>query len=375
MTFFSTSIFAQIKYKVVDIETKNILNNVAIVTTDELVYYTNEDGEVLIPKNITNFTVISPLYEKQTINNSGEKGNVIELQPKVKEIAEVVITKKLSLYKIAQSVIENYDNIYYNTPAIYNANLMQKTYYDNKLNHLFIADTDIWEKNGSYKLGISGAMANPKNFVQLSFNKIKYFKTKITDGSFDNDMQPRTFNRLLFFNFNLAFVFKYTDENTYTSTYENIADDELLIKFKSGFLKKQQASIEGELIYNTKTKAITYIKWTANQDVTRKTKTNSEIHSSQFTSEFRVFLYQGKYIPSLLNYSAEGYITKENDIKKHNYLAKGIVQYGKLTPATDSGLKNSIDITKPLSDNISNKVVNSSNILLSKEEQEFINEQ
>ena len=70
---------------------------------------------------------------------------------------------------------------------------------------------------------------------KISFDKIKYFRTKMVDKSLGNDVQFRTFNRLLFFNFNLAFAFKYTNENSYTSTYEKISNDELS---QRGFQRK-----------------------------------------------------------------------------------------------------------------------------------------
>lgn len=371
--FCITNIYAQKKYKTIDSETKEVISNVTITTNDRQIYYTNTDGEVLIPEHVTTFTVTSALYESYLVN-SNQKETIIELNPKVKEIAEVIISKKYSLYQITQSVMENYDKLYYSEPVIYNAKLMQKTYFDNKINHLFIADIDLWEKDGSYKLGLSGAMANPKKFLQISFDKIKYFRTKMVDKSLGNDVQFRTFNRLLFFNFNLAFAFKYTNENSYTSTYEKISNDELLIKFKSGYLEKQKAAITGELIYNTQTKAITYLKWTADQNLEGNTKSSSKVHSSQFSSEFQLSRYQDKYIPNVLQYASGGYITDEKNIKMHTYSAEGSVQFGKLTPSTDKGLDNALDLTKPLTSNIQSNVSNLSEVLLSKEEQKFIDE-
>jgi hypothetical protein len=67
--------------------------------------------------------------------------------------------------------------------------------------NLLIANIDIWALANAYNFK---AQDNVDSFVQIGFNNIKYFKTKVSsnDYPFNTDIQitPKNFIQKLFFN-------------------------------------------------------------------------------------------------------------------------------------------------------------------------------
>ena len=114
------------KTTIVDSETGLTIPNARIILTDQI-YYSNDDGSILLPKDAKNFEVSISGYE--TLNTS-EISDILKLKPLYKDIDEIKIVS-IDIKKIFKEVSKNYSDKYYDKPAIYDITFWQKS-FENK---------------------------------------------------------------------------------------------------------------------------------------------------------------------------------------------------------------------------------------------------
>lgn len=357
---------------VLDAEDSSPVSNAKIVT-DNGVFYTNEDGKVLIPPQNKNIEVSAQSYE---IKNIDGNSLIISLKPVYRNIEEVAITN-IDIKKIFQSTIDNYQKIYYTDPSLYTGTIKQKSFIDNKLIHLLVADINIWLRYNFFNFGKSN---DPDSFFQIGLNNIKYYKTKKMDDDFVfqsvPNLIPKDFIRTSFMNYHLTGILNSMKDLKIKTKllYENSGIES--IYFESEENTEAGVKFTGILTYNRNDNAIVNLKTNIDQKNTSSEKTdkNGNKYTSQTTKAevfYDFYKKNNKYIPSFVTANGSGYLLQNGE--KTPFSAYQEIKLEKFQEGNRRGLKNKIDLAKTFIENVPDKSINETQTLLSKEEQEFIN--
>ncbi len=372
IVFLSTNLMiSQNTYKVIDSQTKEPLTNIEFIARNQI-YFTNEDGEAKIPIEIKDsLTIRYPMFRSQTIANNG-KNRIIELVP-VEKLLDEVVVNPYPAKRIFEEILKNYSSIYYDKPSEYDCTLKQKGILDNKINNLLIANVKVWTLFNGYNFR-KGAKAN--SFFQMSLNSVNYFRTQRSDIQ----VIPSDLIRLLFLNSEIRGILDAAKEVGIPSQSSTINDGNVLITFETERITNEHEDIAfiGKIIYNTKDKAITYIQVIAEQYNTyRETVINNQKYIRYTTNSevsYSFIKKDGKYIPSLVELKGRGYDLNVSSREKTPFSGIQTLYFSKFSKGKSGGLKNRMDLSKKLTDNIPDKEINTSDILLSKEEKEFVKE-
>lgn len=357
---------------VLDAEDSSPVSNAKIVT-DNGVFYTNEDGKVLIPPQNKNIEVSAQSYE---IKNIDGNSLIISLKPVYRNIEEVAITN-IDIKKIFQSTIDNYQKIYYTDPSLYTGTIKQKSFIDNKLIHLLVADINIWLRYNFFNFGKSN---DPDSFFQIGLNNIKYYKTKKMDDDFVfqsvPNLIPKDFIRTSFMNYHLTGILNSMKDLKIKTKllYENSGIEN--IYFESEENTEAGVKFTGILTYNRNDNAIVNLKTNIDQKNTSSEKTdkNGNKYTSQTTKAevfYDFYKKNNKYIPSFVTANGSGYLLQNGE--KTPFSAYQEIKLEKFQEGNRRGLKNKINLAKTFIENVPDKSINETQTLLSKEEQEFIN--
>jgi len=343
----------------------------AKILTETRVYYTNEDGKVLIPENIKEIEISAPLYENKKTGISAQ----IFLKPLFKEIEEVTITN-IDLKKLFQDLIDNYKTVYYSSPSLYSGTIKQKSFVDGKISHLLVADVNIWTKFNFFNFSAS---KDADSFFNIGLNNIRYYKTIKLDEKYPfqsvPNLQPEDFVGTFFMNrqiVGMLNVFKDTKIKT-SLLYENAGIQKL--RFETEKNEKLGVKFAGFITYNKNDRAIVNMQVDIDQNnvETEKKAKNGELYNSNTTKAnvfFDFYKRNNKYLPSLITVTGEGYCEFKN--RKIPFAAYQEIKLENFVEGNKRGLKEKIDLSKPFVENIPDKKINETSTLLSKEEQNFI---
>ena len=240
--FCSAVVFSQKmkQTKIVDSETGTAIPNVRIILADQI-YYSNDDGFISLPENAKNFDVSISGY--QSMKNLAFQ-SIIHLKPLYKDIDEVKIVS-IDVKKILNEVYKNYNKIYYDKPAIYDITYSQKSFENNQMKLLMVADGKFWTRDGNYNA--KEAFNNKfDNFVQMQIDDLRYLKTE--KGDFDIKMKNQKGNHEFvgnfFFDYELYRIISLSNrKKSITSAriiYEDQTEQEISYKIK----------MEADLIYS-----------------------------------------------------------------------------------------------------------------------------
>lgn len=357
---------------VVDAEDSKPVSNAKIVT-DNGVFYTNEDGKVLISPQIKNIEVSAQSYE---IKNIDGNSSIIPLKPVYKDIEEVAIIN-IDIKKLFQNTIDNYQKIYYTDPSLYTGTIKQKSFINNKLIHLLVADINIWSRYNFFNFKEND---DPDSFFQIGLNNIKYHKSKKLDDDFIfqsvPNLVPKDFVGTSFMNYHIVgFLNSMKDLKVKTKLlYENSGIQK--IHFESEENTEFGVKFSGILTYNKNDNAIINLKTNIDQKNTSSEKTdkNGNKYTSQTTNAevfYDFYKKNNKYIPALVTANGTGYLLQNGE--KTPFSAYQEIKLEKFQEGNKRGLKNKIDLAKTFIENVPDKSINETQTLLSKEEQDFIN--
>ncbi|HIC8755854.1 hypothetical protein CMU59_16845 [Elizabethkingia anophelis] len=360
-------------FSVLDTESGLPISNAKIITSTNDVHYTNDDGKVFLPSDVKSLNVSAPTYEEQNINFST---STVKLKPVYKDIDEVQITN-IDIKQLLENTLTNYLKLYYSKPSLYYGEIKQKAYLGGQINNLLVADINIWSLANVYNFKEKD---NIDSFAQLGLNNIKYYKTRkrTADYPFNNDAQiiPRDFVLKLFFNGELVGVLNElrNDRIKVKLAYENTDIKIFLFEANNETTK---VVYKGKLVYSKKDMLITYFDINAEgyKNMLRNRNKNEENYDVVNTSSYMSYDFyknSNRYIPASIKSKGKGYI-----LYKGQNVPFEVVQYITLQKFQESGrkgLKNKIDLTKNLTDNIPDKEIKETETLLSEEEQRFINE-
>ena len=369
---FSIITFSQKKISLVDFETKKPIPQARVVYNNEI-SYTNDDGLVTIPNDITSIQISSPEYGDNKYNVKDK----IELKLLYKEIEEVVI-RPIDAKKIIASVLREYDKNYETKTSIFNGTLKSKSDVDNELNRILVMDLDLWTLNNKFDY-----RKDIDEFMQINLRNKKFDKNRKDDKSYIFNVKNSTdeskyiksflqrfflYNQLLILDFHTK-GFKIKGK----IIYEN--NDVLTIDFKSDEIPNDVSIFEGTMQYNQKENTIIYLKCKQLQKNTLSKYTNyldQEIttETSTFTVTYDMYKKGKKYIPAKIIMESDANFTigdktyagtnyREFIYRTHNFADK-------------KGLSNKIDLSKSITDAITDNTVKETKTLLSSEEQKFI---
>ncbi|KUY17055.1 Uncharacterised protein [Elizabethkingia miricola] len=368
--------FAQQKeIKVVDAQTGEAIAKARLTLADKILY-TNDDGKVLLPDNISGVEVFAASYQKENIRSYIP---IVKLKPLYKDIEGVNIVN-IDVKKIFEEVNKNYSRLYYNKPSVYDILYKQKNISDHKINLLLVADAKFWTDANiyNYKYAFRG---DHDQFVQIGLNNIRYFQKKEENKNyFQGSSLDRSTDMIgdLFFNYELKRLIRFSNVKGTKCTGQilNERDNEQNISFKvnmpSGF------KLNGFIVYNKLDKVISHFEMNYDQSAfgTIKIKNSENVeydfHSGNGVIIFDFYKKDNKYIPTQANTYGDYYVIFNG--QKHEGAFHREITFQSFKEADNKGLTNRIDFKKKIWENIPDNEKKDSDILLSEEERRFIDE-
>lgn len=371
--FISSFSLAQ-QLRVVDAESGNAISNARVIV-EEKVVYSNDDGYAIVGKDVANIVISAIGYQSE---NMKVYQDIVRLKPTIKDIQEVKIVK-IDVKPIFEEVLRNYSRIYYPKPSLYEVDFKQKSFDNEKLNFLVISNGKIWTKSNFFNF--KDAIRNRENeIMQFQFDGVKFLRNIKSDSIFSGKTAETSNEKLgnFFMNFELIRVIRIMRDNQtkYSGTLLSEDQDEQLISFKTN--SNEGVKLDGEMRFNKKDRAITYLAVTHLQEeypnVKRKT-TDGEDYDFKLgdvTITFEFYKKDRYYIPSFNKIEGSGFTIfykNETHVKK---FSREII-YKTFSASTKNGLDSSNDFDGSYWDGLPIKDNKETTVLLSKEEQEFIN--
>ncbi|MEG2077579.1 hypothetical protein SAMN05421796_103218 [Chryseobacterium piscicola] len=372
LILFSVSIQAQ-KLQVLDAENGKPLFNARIIIQDQILY-TNDDGFAPVESTAANIEVSAVGYNK--VNLALYK-STIKLKPSVRELDEVKI-RSVDLKSLFEDLHQNYNKRYYDKPSVYDITYKSKSFNNDQLFFMVITEAKLWTKSNSYNYK-DGIRKKYDDILQIQLNNVKYKKEAKSDALFN--AKTNDFNHAdmgdYFFSFEVSRILGNMKLKESKSSGKILAEDgdEQLIKVK---VKSENGIIiEGEFKYNKADKAITFFSMNYQQAGYKPyNRTNTDGKEFQYqlgdvlvTYEF--YKKNGTYLPSMKRKEGSKFYVIYEDKKDERKAVTEII-YNTFRESTKKGLENRVDFSKSIWENILVKDDKENTILLSKEEQEFV---
>jgi hypothetical protein len=372
LILFSVSIQAQ-KLQVLDAENGKPLFNARIIIQDQILY-TNDDGFATVESTAANIEVSAVGYNK--VNLALYK-STIKLKPSVRELDEVKI-RSVDLKSLFEDLHQNYNKRYYDKPSVYDITYKSKSFNNDQLFFMVITEAKLWTKSNSYNYK-DGIRKKYDDILQIQLNNVKYKKEAKSDALFN--AKTNDFNHAdmgdYFFSFEVSRILGNMKLKESKSSGKILAEDgdEQLIKVK---VKSENGIIiEGEFKYNKADKAITFYSMNYQQAGYKPyNRTNTDGKEFQYqlgdvlvTYEF--YKKNGTYLPSMKRKEGSKFYVIYEDKKDERKAVTEII-YNTFRESTKKGLENRVDFSKSIWENILVKDDKENTILLSKEEQEFV---
>ncbi|PRB00599.1 hypothetical protein CQ046_18310 [Chryseobacterium sp. MYb7] len=362
--------FSAQKLKVIDAENGKPVSNARVLLQNQIVY-TNEDGFAPVEQNAVNFEISASGFQKAKVQ---EFRSVVKLKRVYKSIDEVKLAK-VDIRKLFEDVNNNYKKRYYSDPSLYDVVYKEKKSDNNKLYFLVIAETKLWSRTNYYNHNRS----YDKN-LQMQLNNVKTFKNIKSDSIFTAGIKDFSDEYMgnYFFNFELKRVVSHLKEegSKYTGWMIFEEGNEQLVTFtiKSGL----GIEMEGEFKFNKVDKVITYFEIHYLQDqypMMKRKNAEGEEYDYQLGNAILVFDFyknDGVYVPAMSRLEGNRYIAYYKGIRHERRSSRELI-YNTFKKSDEKGLNPKMDFSKNIWDNIQVKEDKNNTILLSEEEQAFIN--
>ncbi|KQS92254.1 hypothetical protein [Chryseobacterium sp. Leaf394] len=358
--------------KVLDAENGKPISSARIIMKDQIVY-TNDDGLASLNPEEKDYEISAFGYKKEKFKNFS---SIIRLKRHYNEIKEVKIIP-VDFKSIFKDVLKNYEKRYYSKPSLYDVVIKQKNFDNNKLHLMVVSEAKLWSKNNAHDLS-ERMYINSE--LQMQLNKIKYLKKNVSDSIFlgnTNDfMHP--FTNDIFLNSELSRVLTHLDKKKakFSAKILNDEDGERTISFK---IKSFAGNIiEGKFRYDTAKKVITYyqsVYLMENLPLKQKISKDRVIFMQKYglaVITYDFYSRNGVYIPSFARYEIDDY-KMYHQSREHTKRAIREIVFSRFEESDKKGLNPKVDFRKNIWENVEVKSDTESNVLLSEEEQDFIN--
>ncbi|WP_175620417.1 hypothetical protein [Chryseobacterium schmidteae] len=369
-----SAFFSAQKLQVVDAENGKPIANARIILSNQLLY-TNEDGFAPVDENSKNFEVSASGFKKENFKNFS---SVIKLEPVFKNIEEVKITS-IDIKKFFTDIFKNYQKTYYDEPSVYDVVIKQKFFDNKKLHFMAISEAKLWSKTNWYNFK-DGYNKRYDDIIQLQLNNVKYFKKNSADSVFYAKTNEVNHDYIgsYFFNHevNRILQFMRTDKVKFSGTLVGEEDDDQLINFK--ITTSYGVKLEGSLTYHKVDKAITSYQVTYNQeDLVAEKKISTDGREYTVKGGIAIYTYEfykkdGVYVPAVSRVENDKFTYFYKD-ETHVKKSMREIVYNTFAKSDNKGLDPKVDFGKSIWLNVPVKDDKESTVLLSEEEQEFIN--
>ncbi len=366
--------FAQQKVQILDSETSKPIPNARIISNQN-VYYSNDDGYILLPENSDKQEISAIGYLSETVKNHK---STISLKPKYQNIDEVKIVS-IDIKKLLKDVFDNYSKIYYDQSQLYDITIKQRAFENNQMKLLMIADGKFWSKDGTYhpKDAITDKF---DKFVQLQIDDLRYLKFEAYENKIKAKKQNISKDNIgdLFLNYELFRTLRFAKSKN-AKTSGKLLDDNGTEQDISFLIKLDSTHIyKGRILYHKIDKAITHFDLRFNQSATKPFALKDEDgveYMGQLGDGILTFDYYkngDKYVPAKIGFAVENMKTIVGDKIYERRSAREII-FKNFEESDVKGVQNPVKINQYYWTNL--KVsADKGDILLSKEENEFINE-
>ncbi|MBK1897007.1 hypothetical protein [Chryseobacterium paridis] len=370
-----SAFFSAQKVKVVDSENGKPIFYARIVLNNQIVY-TNEEGFAPVKSDASNFEVSAFGYQKRKVMGFN---SLIKLKPTFKNIEEVKIVS-VDIKKLFNDVRKNYKKRYYNEPSLYDVVFKEKRSDNDELCFLVITEAKLWSKSNHYNYK-DGIRKNYDRMLQMQLNNVKYLKNTKSDSIFSpgNNEFSHEYMGNYFFSFELNRTLNHINSinSKYSGKMISEEGDEQLITFKI----QSGTGIEliGDLKYNKSDKVITYFDvhylQTDYPPIRRKMANGVEydyqLGDASLTFDF--YKKDGMYLPALTRFKGEKYSAFYLGKKHERKFSREII-YNTFEKSNNEGLSQKVDFSKNIWESVPVKEEKEDVILLSAEEQAFIDE-
>lgn len=363
-----------VAYQIRDKATEAAIPNARVVHQNKLLY-ANDDGNVLVPNTLDSFEVSATGYQTEVFFTASA---TIRLTPAYQNIPEINFVG-VDVKKVFENTLQHYKTRYYAQPSLYRGTLKQKGYMDGELINLVVADINLWSRFNFFNFK---AAANFDSFVQIGLDQIKYAKSSKgkTDYPFNTDVQliPTDFVRTIFLNNQLTAILASTKDNSIRGKVIENGADLRYISFEAPENSIEGTQVSGHFSYHIRDSVITNLELSVKQKNNTRNEKNKKgeeynLETTNFNVVFDFYKNGAHYLPAQIQVSGSG--SGEYKGKEIPFSFTQILSLTDFQPTTTKGLKRKINLNKNLVDNIPSKERNKMNeLLLSKEEQQFIDE-
>ncbi|MFC0426407.1 hypothetical protein [Chryseobacterium scophthalmum] len=369
-----SAFFSAQKLQVVDAENGKPIANARIILSNQLLY-TNEDGFAPVDENSKDFEVSASGFKKENFKNFS---SVIKLEPVFKNIEEVKIIN-VDIKKIIEDLHKNYNKRYFDKPSLYDITFKSKGFNNDSLFFMVIAEAKLWTKSNSYNFR-DGFKKNYDEILQIQLNNVKYKKNS-SKGVFNvktNEFEHASMGDY-FFSFEIYRLLANMNSKNSKITGRLISEDNdtqvIYVKVQS----ERGIDVSGEITYNKIDKVITLYDLNYQQEnfpVYKRTNKDGVEFDYQLGNARVIFDFykkNGSYIPPSKKITGEKFFVSYDGKKDERSFTTEIV-YNTFTRSDKKGLDTKVDFNKSIWENVPVKEDKEATILLSKEEQEFINQ-
>lgn len=333
------------RVKIEDAETGKPIPNARIIHADQI-FYANDDGFISLPKNSRDLEVSVSGYE--TLKNV-RSSSIFKLKPLYNDIDEIKIVS-IDIKKILADVYKNFADRYYHKAALYDITYSQKSFENDKMKLLMVADGKFWTRDGEYN---AKEAFNKKHdqFVQLQIDTLRFFKLEKND--FDIKVKPKKVVHepvgTMFFSYELFYMLRRAKMKDAVVSgkllYENKSEQEIFYKIKL----KDDNSYSGKIIYNKVDKVITYYEMNFDQRNFKpqifKDEDGAEYEYKAPNGTYIYDFYKsgGKYVPAKISIRYDGteYTMGE---KVFRYRTAHDIIFKNFTKTETTGLEKPVEI-------------------------------
>lgn len=243
---------------------------------------------------------------------------------------------------------------------------------------MVVSEAKLWSRTNSYT---EGMQYNFNNEIQMQLQNVKYLKKNSSDSIFLGNSNEFTnpYTDDIFLNYELKRVLTHLKKGKATFSgkilYEE--DGEKLISFRAK--PKNGSTIEGKFRYNTSQKVITYYQATYLMEhipLQQKISKDRVIFMQKYgdaTLTYDFYNKDGKYLPSFASFEADNYKMYSQSKSHTKKLVREMI-FSHFSESDKKGLEPKVDFRKNIWENVEVKSGGESTILLSEEEQEFVNQ-
>lgn len=370
-------IFAQQRViNVLDNVTKQPISNVHLYLPNlEKGTITNEEGKAKIDFSIQDSLIVSCVgyATKKLVINKDTSLSTLYLTPEEIVLDEVVIYN-FDLKKQVGHVLDNYKKLYDTNAKTLECTYREKFVRNDTLTRLYQVQLDWWFKQ---YLFIPQETLDKQLAVTLkntNYSHIKNDKNKTTQGAF---LDPKNLFQFLYPNSYLSFI-KYYGENIEIKKVEKNADY-TKVTFNADIVIKKELSFKltnSVIYFDNHTNAVKRIifndtKRSVSENVSKESKIPFKSISDNFSLDITFSNYKNKLLFSSLYVKAKGGIEYNN--KRDNLQTE---QSFLRTGVTKGQIKKNdrIDVEKPFFEYVTPHKQGETKFLLTKEEQDFINQ-